>query len=266
MRRLLALHLLGTGGYILTGLILLGIDRLYRINGVLFYVAVAIAASIKIHLLVYLVIPIILFRLDWLRTATVIGIVGAYYAFQRICMPTLFASYVECLRLSLRSNPGMGVLVIAQSVFDGSAFLRFVYLILWCLSVVVVVAVSRLASAAMNERERSCYLLPLVTVASILILPRVKEYDAYIAILPAFQLSVWLLRETEWTIPFGNVCLTLLLLPWISMLVYSSKLKVVVLENGEYWTLALIWAAVSYSAIRKTKFNRKRAPTVASLV
>jgi hypothetical protein len=175
----------------------------------------AVAASIKIYYLGFLLLPLLLeWRRSWLWSILAAAAVALVYAVPYVSDPALFQHFRDSLaqRYAL-GEYGSGLLGFFLMAIGGlaahggirlppalgyAAFAGFL--------VVALALFLRLAAAYRKEASpgQRSYLLGLLWIGMILCLPRLKGYDAFAALVPAIALlarRVWdrpLVMKPEW--------------------------------------------------------------------
>jgi hypothetical protein len=181
----------GNVAYVLHGLVLAAAVPGWRRNRWGWFYAAVLAASIcKAPLLTLLAFPVILGRRQWLPTAAV-GTAGlALFAAQIKLWPVLFAEYLTAVRLQFDWNKdfgfGPGGLLGESLVEAGLPYqvpTELLYLGFALVIALTLLWISRRIRANANEETRESW-VPVVAVGTVLLNPRIKEYDVAAITIP----------------------------------------------------------------------------------
>ena len=189
----------GNVAYILYGFILAAaVPGWKRNRWEWFYLAVILASCCKAPLLTLLALPLLLGRRQWLP-AILAGTAGTLlFLMQSVLWPSLFGEYLRAVELQFSWNVDFGVspsgLLGAALVENGlpySTASTILYLFFAAaIGLLLFLAARRLdGSPALNE-----FWLPTAIIGTILLNPRIKEYDVAAITVPMLLLASRLLR------------------------------------------------------------------------
>jgi hypothetical protein len=166
-----------------------------------FYLAVFLAAIIKITFLALLLLPLLASKRQWLRSIAcgiaVLGINGA----QKLFAPALYSGYQWSLEQGIVAQQqfGYGVFGIVASYHhkqrSGAGFAAYAVAGLFALAVLALMFLlrRRLERASIDLASSGIW-LALVVTSVILVNPREMQYDIDIALFATFVLWVYALR------------------------------------------------------------------------
>ena len=220
-----------------------------------FYLAVFLAASIKITFLALLLLPLLAGRRQWLRSiACGVGVVAANLL-EKVLIPTLYGGYQWSLQQGILAQQqfGYGVFGIVASYHHkqrtGAGLAAYVVAGVMALLVLgsMFLLKRRLARNARetgaNDPDVNGQWLALVVTAIILVNPRVMQYDIDIALLAGFVLWVYVLRARRLLVLMTMLFLPSLVVPYVVLNphlhgIYSSLLVVAGFGMGcwRLWT------------------------------
>ena len=192
----------GNVAYILYGLMLAAVAYgLKRGQWNWFYVAVLVAASVKVHLLTMLAIPLLCGRRQWMR-ATATGAIGlSLYALQSRIWPEAFHVYMNSLKVMSNSKRDFGcapVGILARILQSAGVPIERPCIVFYGVYAIALFLLL-LGLSRLYREQRICFenWLPVMLIGVVLLNPRVQSYDIAAVSLP-MALVLWRsVRDTE---------------------------------------------------------------------
>jgi len=185
--------------YLLYGLIMAAAVRGWKRNQWSWYYAAVLAASCcKAPLLTLLAFPLLVGRRQWIRAGLMGGVGCLLFSIQERVWPDLFNEYLEAVRLQFDWNIDFGVgpagLLGKALVEAGLPYSVPTTVVYGIFASVVMIILLRTARKFQNDSEARLEWLPIAFIGTILLNPRVKEYDVAILTVPMLLVSYRLLR------------------------------------------------------------------------
>lgn len=164
-----------------------------------YYVAVLLASCCKAPLLTLLAFPILVGRRQW-RQALATGAVGfALFTIQGLLWPAIFKEYLHAIQLQFDWNIdfGMGPAGILGSalVNNGWPYSHPTMILYLAFAALLSLLLLWLAQKARSNPEAREMFIPVALIGTILLNPRIKEYDIAAITVPMFLIGWRGLRQ-----------------------------------------------------------------------
>jgi hypothetical protein len=164
-----------------------------------FYVAVVVASCCKAPLLSLLALPVVVGRRQWLPAGAA-GAAGlALFIAQGRLWPALFQEYLRAVQLQFDWNSDFGVgpagIFGRYLVKHGMAYKTPTTAVYLCFAGIIGIVMLWIARRIHAVPSSADSWVPAVLVGTILLNPRVKEYDVAAITLPMFLIASRLLRK-----------------------------------------------------------------------
>lgn len=234
-----------------------------------FYLAVFLAAIIKITFLALLLLPLLAGRRQWLRSIGCCAAVAAMNLLERILVPSLYEGYEWSLKQGILAEQqfGYGVFGIVATyhhkLHSGAGVGAYIVGGVFALTVLTLMFLLRRRLEPGGELANNGVWMALVVTTIILVNPREMQYDLDIALFSGFVLWVYGLRTQRLL-----VLLILLFLP-------SLVVPLVVLNphlHGIYETMLVLaafalafWRMWREAGSEQAKMKRGAARPVAEI-
>lgn len=206
----------GNIAYLLYGLVLSAAVPGWKRNRWHWYYLAVLAASIcKAPLLTLLALPVVLGRRQWLAACTTAAIGSTLFLAQAKLWPALFAEYFRAVQLQFDWNLDFGVSpagLLGKALVQSGLRYQIPTTILY-IAFAFVIGTLMLWTARQSRTDapvRAAW-VPVALVGTVLLNPRIKEYDVAALTIPLVLIAARMLRylEGEPTEPFPRVALQL---------------------------------------------------------